>query len=68
MVELGFMFWGKKLKLMAFEMVSRINRHNNLKASKLKFANVFMSKKVTVEQLCKPQGYRVNFLKALITT
>ena len=26
MVELGFMFYGKILKLMAFEMVSRINR------------------------------------------
>ena len=25
-VELGFMFWGKKLKLIAFEMVSSINR------------------------------------------
>ena len=26
MVELGFIFWVKRLKLMAFEMVSRINR------------------------------------------
>ena len=26
MIELKFMFWGKRLKLMEFEKVSRINR------------------------------------------
>ena len=34
MVELGFMFWGERLKLMTFEMVSRINRRTV--ASKLR--------------------------------
>ena len=41
--------------------------HNSLKASKLTFVNVFMRKKVKVEQLRKPQSYRVDFLKVLVT-
>ena len=40
----------------------------NLKASKLTFTNVFMCKKVTMEQFDKPHGYHMNFLKVLITT
>ena len=30
MVELGFMFLGKRLELMAFEMESRINRRTTV--------------------------------------
>ena len=42
--------------------------YSSLKASKLTFANVFICTKVTVEQLRKPQGYRMDFLKVLVTT
>ena len=46
MIELGFMFQGKRLKLMVFEMMNRINRVTAaLKALKLTFANILYAKR-----------------------
>ena len=35
--------------------------------TKLKFLNVFLSKKVTEDELGTPQGYLVDFKKTLVT-
>nr|QIA97909.1 hypothetical protein AP_R.00g000090-v1.0.a3 [Amaranthus palmeri] len=52
--------------------ISNVESHkyayNSHKASKLTFAKIFMCKKVMMEHLRKTQGYRVDFLKVLVTT
>ena len=68
MVELGFIFWGKRLKLMASETLSRTDRHTTVLKLQNSFLLTFMYKKVMVEQFDKPQDYRVYILKVLVTT
>ena len=58
------MFWGERLKLLEFEIVS----HINWRTTALKLRNqcllTFYVQKSYGGTICKPQGYRVDFFKS----